>query len=74
MEANDITPGQMLKKLRLVAGLSIADLARSASVSESQISRVENGRVRPTRIWIARVTKAISGHLTDSANDMRIPA
>lgn len=63
--------GTAIRTLRTSAGITLADLAALAGVSQTYVSRVENGRVAPTDKWIALVVTAIGEHIAhtkDTAN------
>lgn len=55
--------GTAIRTLRTTAGITLADLAALAGVSQTYVSRVENGHVVPTDKWIALVATAIGEHL-----------
>lgn len=49
----------MLRKLRKQAGLSGDRLAARCNMSQSKVSRIENGRVRPSLVDIERIHTAL---------------
>ncbi|MGA5320164.1 helix-turn-helix domain-containing protein [Streptomyces seoulensis] len=49
----------MLRKLRKQAGLSGDRLAARCNMSQSKVSRIENGRVRPSLVDIERILTAL---------------
>lgn len=59
--------GPALRVLREEAGLTSREVARRASVSESYLSRVENGTAEASAAWIANVATAIAQGLVESA-------
>lgn len=56
-------PGAAIKVLRERAGLTAREAAALAGVSESYLSRVENGLVTPTNPWLGNVTSVLSDAL-----------
>lgn len=52
--------GKALQVLRLRADARLADVAVTAGTSVGYLSRVENGQVRASPLYIARVTRAIA--------------
>ena len=64
-------PGQALRILREEAGLTAKQVAVRAGVSESYLSRVENGKEDPSATWLGSVSSAISEALVDSALSKR---
>lgn len=74
---NQPTPGQSIRALRQLAGLTLDQVAESAKVSATHLSKVETGKARPSSAWVAVVTKAISEGMqrrVDSDLAQRIPA
>ncbi|WP_037176170.1 helix-turn-helix domain-containing protein [Rhodococcus sp. UNC363MFTsu5.1] len=59
--------GQSIRHFRSAAGLTIEQLAASAEVSPAYLSRVENGKSRPSDRWVAVVMTEISGALSRKA-------
>ncbi|MCU1412127.1 MAG: transcriptional regulator, family [Rhodoglobus sp.] len=49
--------------LRKFAGLTLEELAVSADTSIAYLSKVETGRLTPTRGYVAQVTAAIATRL-----------
>lgn len=60
--------GPALRALREQSGLTAREVAERAGVSESYLSRAENGKVAPAASWIAVVAAAIASAITESAN------
>ena len=58
--------GHILQEARSLAGLSQRDLARRAGTSQSEISRIEQGRISPTLATLEKLLHAAGydGHLT----------
>ena len=50
-----------LRKRRLGADLTIAELAKRAGVSEDTVSKIENGHRKGSPLTIARLEKVLSG-------------
>jgi len=57
--------GRCLLAARLQRGLSQKDVARRAGMASSSLSRIENGRVRPSIEVAMRITRAIGVDLAD---------
>ncbi len=55
--------GGALKALRVAADMTLEDVAESAGVSQSYLSRAENDLVRPTEGWVKLVAVAIGDRL-----------
>lgn len=65
-------PGQALRVLREEAGLTAREVARRAGVSESYLSRVENGTTEASAPWLGNVASAIAGALIRGALGVRV--
>lgn len=61
------TTGAALRALREQAGLTAREVASRAGVSESYLSRVENGRVIAEAAWIGNVAAAIAAAILETA-------
>ncbi|WDH77871.1 helix-turn-helix transcriptional regulator [Microbacterium esteraromaticum] len=59
--------GPALRVLREDAGLTAREVAGRAGVSESYLSRVENGKAYPAPSWVANVAAAIAEAIAESA-------
>ncbi|WP_338207909.1 helix-turn-helix transcriptional regulator [Lactiplantibacillus paraxiangfangensis] len=60
------TVGKIIHQHRTAQGLTIAQLAESANVSDSYISRIELGNVKDTHLLkLERVANALGLQLTD---------
>lgn len=59
--------GDALRALRRAAGMTLQDVADSAGVSLSYLSRVENADVHASWPWTRRVAVAIGTRLADQA-------
>lgn len=59
--------GSALRALRVAAGMTQEQVADSAGVSHSYLSRVENGLLEPTSEWIRIVAIAIGEHIAEAA-------
>jgi transcriptional regulator with XRE-family HTH domain len=64
--------GEAIRMLREKAGLTARDLATLASVSESYLSRVENGLVEPSIPWVGNVTSVLSDSLIHQKKERAI--
>jgi ribosome-binding protein aMBF1 (putative translation factor) len=47
--------GKRLRAARLASGLTQADIARRMRRTQATVSRIESGRVRPSRRYVERV-------------------
>ncbi|WP_442928443.1 helix-turn-helix domain-containing protein [Microbacterium sp. USHLN272] len=61
------TTGPALRALREQSGLTARQVAARAGVSESYLSRVENGRVIAEAAWIGNVAAAIAAAILEAA-------
>ena len=59
--------GAALRALRVAAGMTLEDLADTAGVSASYLSRVENDLVAPSSGWIELVAVAIGERMVGAA-------
>lgn len=69
-------PERRMKNLaerRKAKGITQAVLAKRLKCSKEYISRIENGRVAPTSVMIARIENILDGGLGMSAKDMYKP-
>ncbi len=48
-----------VKRLRLEIGLRQFDVARQVGISESKLSKIETGRVRPSEHELARLAEVL---------------
>ncbi len=65
-----------LRRLRRSAGLSQAELAKRAGVSQSLIARIESGSVNPTLATLRRILRALEEYVKEevkAANVMHSP-
>ncbi|MGO4488196.1 helix-turn-helix domain-containing protein [Microbacterium sp. 2RAF4] len=60
--------GPALRVLREQSGLTAREVASRAGVSESYLSRVENGKVIAEPAWIGNVASAIAAALVETAS------
>jgi len=60
MQAQTTTPGEAIRSLRLLAGLTLKEVARGADTSVAYLSKVERNEFRPTRSYVAKVSAFIS--------------
>jgi transcriptional regulator with XRE-family HTH domain len=61
--------GEELRELRRAAGLSGERLARRCAMSQSKISKIENGRITPTLIDLDRMLTAL-GMTTEQSHEV----
>lgn len=71
MQSSTPSPGQALRVLREEAGLTAREVAQLAGVSESYLSRVENGSAEASAPWLGNVAAAIAQALVKSAARVR---
>ena len=64
----------VIRKTRQRAGLTQAELAKRAGTTQSAISRLENGRVRPSLETIERLAKACGATLELRLLPLEAPA
>lgn len=62
------TTGPALRVLREQSGLTAREVASRAGVSESYLSRVENGKVIAEPAWIGNVASAIAAAILEAAS------
>lgn len=58
------TPGEAIRALRSLAGMTLDEVAAQAGVSASHLSRVETGAAQPTPAWLGVVSEVIARRLT----------
>jgi len=61
--------GETIRRERRTRQLRLRDLAASAQISASHLSRIENGRLRPTQVTIAKLAHALHA---DNAEYLRL--
>lgn len=59
--------GQSLKALRQLAGLTLEQVSNRADTAPAYLSKVENGKLVPNNVYVARVSMAIAEHLAEGA-------
>lgn len=57
--------GESLKALRKLAGLTLHQVSLRAETAPEYLSKVENGKLVPTNVYVARVSMAIAEHLAE---------
>lgn len=67
------TTGPALRVLREQSGLTAREVAARAGVSESYLSRVENGKVAAEAAWIGNVAAAIAAAIVETATSAKAP-
>ncbi len=68
------TTGPALRALREQSGLTAREVAARAGVSESYLSRVENGKVIAEPAWIGNVASAIAAAIVQAATAPKVKA
>jgi len=68
------TTGPALRVLREQSGLTAREVAARAGVSESYLSRVENGKVTAEPAWIGNVAASIAAAIVETAAAGRVKA
>lgn len=63
MKKNHTSPGEGLRTLRNMAGLTLDAVASEAGVSAAYLSKVETGQTQATPKWIGMVAEVIAAHL-----------
>lgn len=71
---SESTTGPALRVLREQSGLTAREVAARAGVSESYLSRVENGKVTAEAAWIGNVAAAIAAAIVEAATPNRAKA
>lgn len=67
--AKNMGTGEALKQLRLLANLTQRQVAEAAGTSETYLSRVEQGHVRPRPRWYGQVTRALADQLSKETDE-----
>lgn len=57
--------GTSLRRRRLAAGLTLAEVSERSGVAVPQLSRIENGRVDPRISTVVRILEVTDGELAD---------
>ena len=61
------SPGESIRTLRKLAGLSLEAVAAAADTSVAYLSKVETGKLIPTNVYVAKVTAVIAARLREAA-------
>jgi predicted transcriptional regulator len=59
--------GTAIRVARKAAGMTLADVSRTAGVSVPYLSNVENGNAHPSAKWVHMVIEVIGNQLEDVA-------
>lgn len=60
-------PGEGIRSLRVLADMTLDEVAQEAKVSAAYLSRVENGQAAATSKWLGLVAGVIARHLASAA-------
>jgi hypothetical protein len=60
-------PGMSLRPLRIMANLTLAEVAERPGVSASYLSLVETGEAHATAVWLGLVAGVIAQELANAA-------
>lgn len=58
--------GKWLREARLHSGLSMVEVERRTGINYTHISRMENGRSRPSRDTVLRLAEAVDADVNDA--------
>lgn len=68
MANDEVTgPGESVRVLRNLAGLTLDQVAELAGTSASYLSRVETGVETASKLYLGRVTSVIADHMKGAA-------
>jgi predicted transcriptional regulator len=59
----DLEPAYQVARLRILCGLTQAQLAELVGTKQPNIARLESGRVQPTLPFLRRIVEALGGRL-----------
>ena len=59
MESEPVKLGKNLKRLRTEKGFTQADIAKAVGVTCPYLSNIENGKVNPTLLTLAKLANAL---------------
>lgn len=57
------SPGEALRTLRKLAGLTLKEVASAADTSIAYLSKVEQGKLFPSQAYVAKVASYISASM-----------
>jgi transcriptional regulator with XRE-family HTH domain len=66
-------PGNRIRELRRIAGISQIELGARVGLSQGQISNIENGDRNLSLEWMRRIAKALSVSVADLLDDKDNP-
>lgn len=67
MPEQEASVGASLRSLRKLAGMTLAEAAEAAGTAPAYLSKVENGKLKSSKAYVAQVTVAIASRLQDAA-------
>ncbi|MCU1408512.1 MAG: transcriptional regulator, family [Microbacteriaceae bacterium] len=67
MPEQTTTTGASLRVLRKIAGMTLEEVAAEADTSIAYLSKVETGKLAPTKGYVAQVTLALAMRMRSAA-------
>lgn len=67
MATQNTNSGEALRTLRVIAGLSLKEVAEGADTSIAYLSKVERNQLLPSQEYIAKVTLYLGGSMLGKA-------
>lgn len=67
MPEQSASAGASIRALRKLAGMTLAETADAAGTAVAYLSKVETGKLTPTKAYVAQVTVAIATRLGTAA-------
>lgn len=77
MTTQTTRPGEAIRTLRHLAGLTLEQASTLAETAPAYLSKVETGKLTPTRGYVANVVRAISVEMQRAAPSLlseKVPA
>lgn len=57
---NKIDVGDVIRKIRMDAGLSLRDITRESGISPSALSQIENNKISPNLMTLKKIAKSLN--------------